>query len=105
MTSLRTPFPYIGDKSNIADWILDQFPTDYRRYVEVFGGAASVLYRKDPSPEEVYNDRNTGITAFFETLRDGLYELSEKHPSLDSYRRKLGGWGVRWPQSDRRTAT
>lgn len=67
MGSLETPFPYPGGKTRLADWILDQIP-EHRRYVEVFGGAASVLFQKEPSPVEVYNDLNTDLTNFFETV-------------------------------------
>jgi DNA adenine methylase len=92
MSALRTPFPYPGGKSNLADWILDQFPTDYRRYVEVFGGAASVLYRKDPSPEEVYNDLNTDLTHFFETVRDRPDDLADWLADKDYSEERFDSW-------------
>jgi DNA adenine methylase len=40
--------PYIGGKSAIAKWIIENFPKDYPRltYVEVFGGAGWVLFKK-----------------------------------------------------------
>ena len=92
MTSLRTPFPYPGGKANLADWILDQFPTDYRRYVEVFGGAASVLYQKQPSPEEIYNDLNTDLTHFFETVRDRPADLADWLTDKDYSKTRFDRW-------------
>lgn len=41
----------------------------HKIYVEVFGGAASVLLAKPPSEIEVYNDRNGMLVNFFETVR------------------------------------
>jgi DNA adenine methylase len=43
---------------------------DHRTYVELFGGGASLLIARDPSPIEVYNDLNSGLVNFFRVLRD-----------------------------------
>jgi DNA adenine methylase len=42
----------------------------HRVYVEVFGGGASLLFAKKPSPVEVYNDIDSGLVNFFRVLRD-----------------------------------
>jgi len=42
----------------------------HRIYVEVFGGAAHLLFAKSPSPIEVYNDLDRGLVGFFKVLRD-----------------------------------
>ena len=65
----RAPFPWYGGKSYIAKAIASLFPR-HHTYVEVFGGAASVLFAKRPSPVEVYNDIDSGIVNFFRVLRD-----------------------------------
>lgn len=39
-------------------------------YVEVFGGGASLLFAKPPSPVEVYNDVDGGLVGFYRVLRD-----------------------------------
>lgn len=39
-------------------------------YVEVFGGGASLLFAKKPSPVEIYNDLDSGLVCFFRVLRD-----------------------------------
>lgn len=42
----------------------------HKTYVEPFGGGASLLFAKEPSPVEVYNDIDSGLVGFFRVLRD-----------------------------------
>jgi len=69
-------FSYPGGKTTIAPWILEYFP-DHTVYVEVFGGSASVLMRKEKSTVEVYNDTNSDCVAFFEAVKNHAEELHE----------------------------
>ena len=69
-------FPYPGNKARHADWILEHIP-EHDCYVELFGGAAGVLFNKPRSKIEVYNDLNGDIPHFFRVLRDRGDELQE----------------------------
>jgi DNA adenine methylase len=65
---------YHGGKFRIADWIIAQFPV-HKIYVEPFGGGASVLLSKTPSPVEVYNDLDDEVVNLFRVLRSDKAEL------------------------------
>lgn len=65
----RPPLRYYGGKWRIAPWIISHFP-EHNSYVEVFGGAAGVLLRKERSKVEVYNDLDSQVFNFFAVLRE-----------------------------------
>jgi DNA adenine methylase len=75
-------FPFPGGKARLANWVLDHLP-QHNCYVELFGGAASVLVNKPESTVEVYNDKDGDPVHFFEVLRDdpeGLIEWIDAVP-------------------------
>lgn len=72
--------PYIGGKSRIANFLISNFPEDYRTrsYIEVFGGGGWVLFKKDPSNLEVYNDLNSDLVNLFRVIRDNYAEFEHR---------------------------
>lgn len=67
---------YPGSKARLAPWILDHMPP-HERYVEPFGGAASVLFAKPQSTVEVLNDADGHLVRLYEAVRDSPGELAE----------------------------
>ena len=94
---MRPPFAYYGGKSRYTK-ILLQYVPPHKTYVEVFGGAASLLLAKKPSDVEVYNDIDEGVVNFFRVLRDDdrrarLVKLLDYTPcSRAEYRCCLRTW-------------
>ena len=60
--------------------IIDHFPKEYEVYVEGFGGGASVLFQKEKTPLEVYNDLGENVYSLFKVISDkDMFErLKEK---------------------------
>ncbi|MEY5060927.1 MAG: hypothetical protein RIS45_848 [Planctomycetota bacterium] len=71
---MRPLVRYLGGKWRIAPWIIEKLP-DHRVYVEPFGGAGSVLFRKKRSEVEIYNDLDDEIVNVLATLRIAPDEL------------------------------
>lgn len=81
----RPALRYHGGKWMLAPWIIGHFPP-HRVYIEPYGGAASVLLRKDRAYAEVYGDLDDQVVTFFEVLRDRPEDL-ERALRLTPYAR------------------
>jgi DNA adenine methylase len=66
---ITSPFPYFGGKTYHAPWIVSHFP-NHDLFVDVFGGAGSVILAKEPSKLDVFNDIDKEVINFFRVLRD-----------------------------------
>lgn len=69
MSPKRPILRYFGGKWKLAPWVIEHFP-QHSMYVEPFGGAASVLLRKQSVPNEVYNDLDNNVVNIFRVLQD-----------------------------------
>jgi DNA adenine methylase len=65
---------WLGGKSRLADQIIERIPA-HTTYVEVFAGAAWVLFRKPESKVEVINDINSELVTLYRCVRHHLPEL------------------------------
>lgn len=75
-TKLKAPFGWVGGKTKLASDIIDLIPQDHNIYIEVFGGAGSVLYQKEPSKLEVFNDINSELINLHRAIRNNPQSLS-----------------------------
>ena len=65
----RPVLRYPGGKYQLAPWIVQHFPS-HQVYVELYGGAGSVLMRKPRAMGEIYNDIDGDVLNVFRVLRD-----------------------------------
>ena len=83
---------WIGGKRILRKTILERFPTDkVERYIEVFGGAAWVLFAKEKQAGqlEVYNDINGDLVNLFRCVKYHCGELQREFDWLLSSREQF----------------
>lgn len=66
---MRGPIWYPGGKGHQVKYLV-QHISNHNLYVEVFGGGASLLFHKEPSAMEVYNDADNGLVNLFRVLKE-----------------------------------
>ncbi|MDP4093396.1 MAG: DNA adenine methylase [Bacillota bacterium] len=70
---------WIGGKKLLRNEIVERFPKEFNRYIEVFGGAAWVLFQKDRHANfEVYNDYNKELVNLFRCTKYHRPELQRE---------------------------
>ncbi|MHC4398019.1 MAG: DNA adenine methylase [Planctomycetota bacterium] len=67
-------FPWMGGKSRIAKRLCQLLP-EHKCYVEVFAGAANLLFAKEISAVEVLNDINSELINLFRIVRSHQREF------------------------------
>ncbi len=72
---------YIGGKYYIADWIISHFPP-HHCFVDVFGGSGIIIFKKPPSPVEIYNDKWNLVVNFLLQVRDNPDKLMQEVEKL-----------------------
>ena len=70
---------YIGGKSKIGKWIVEQYPTDMETYVETFGGMFWCVYNMDMSK---YPNLKTVVYNDFNPLNHNLFKCLENPTEL-----------------------
>lgn len=69
--SINSFMAWVGGKKALRDKILARFPRNYKRYIEVFGGAGWVLFHKPPGNDfEVFNDFNGNLVNLYRCVRE-----------------------------------
>lgn len=68
MLKMSSLFPWMGGKSKTAKRLCQLLP-EHKCYVEVFAGAANLLFVKEKSKTEVLNDINSELVNLFRVVR------------------------------------
>lgn len=71
---MKSPINWYGGKYYMANDIIELFP-EHTMFVEGFGGAGHIIFKKKPSDMEVYNDLHSGLYLLFKLLRENNEEL------------------------------
>lgn len=66
---MLAPIIWFGGKSMMVQKLVDLIPK-HEVYFEVFGGGGALLFAKQPSRVEVYNDVDSRLVNFFRVIRD-----------------------------------
>lgn len=80
MSKLKSPISWFGGKYYMTNKLIPLIP-EHKMYVEVFGGSGQMLFSKDRSEIEIYNDIDSGLFNFFSILRD--------ENKVEQFKRKL----------------
>jgi DNA adenine methylase len=88
---MDSPLAYVGGKSKLAARIIDIFP-EHKSYVEVFGGALWVFFRKPESKYEVVNDFDGDLIAFYRVIQNHLEEFLKQFKYMLASREFFEDW-------------
>lgn len=69
---------WVGGKNYLKKEIVNRFPQKFEKYIEVFGGAAWILFYKKKSGYEVYNDLNSDLVNLFKCVKFHFPELKRE---------------------------
>lgn len=67
--TINSPFKWVGGKSRLRKYIVPLIP-EHSCFVDLFSGAAWVLFGKAPSPVEVLNDLDNDLITFFRVVKE-----------------------------------
>lgn len=71
---LSSPLKWVGGKSRLRKYIIELLP-EHTCYLELFAGAAWVLFGKPLSDVEIINDLDQDLVTFFRVVREKPEEL------------------------------
>jgi len=75
LTTCGAPFPYLGGKSKIVNWIYQFMPSDVLNVIDAFGGAGNFILGYEGSGIRTFNDLNLEVFNFMFCLRNKPDEL------------------------------
>jgi len=89
-------FPWMGGKSKVAKKLTALLP-EHRCYIELFSGAANILFAKNRSHAEVLNDINSDLVNLFRVVKyhqrafiDELHFVLHSRQDFEGYKSQPG---------------
>ncbi len=96
---MHSPIKWVGGKARMAKHIIPFIP-QHTGYIEVFGGAASVLFTKTPSKWEVLNDLDGNLMNFWDVVQNSYDELIHSFEYELVSRQKFNFYKQKYLQND-----
>lgn len=87
---IKSPLNYMGSKRDSLERILELLPIG-DVWVDVFGGSGAVTLGRKPSKLDVFNDRHSGISAFFISIQSNP-DLLIEHIKHLPHSREVFDW-------------
>lgn len=75
---------WVGGKKALRNEIIAQFPQSFERYIEVFGGAGWVLFGKERSKFEVFNDADSHLINLYMQIKYNCDKLVKEYDWIHS---------------------
>lgn len=94
--TLRPLVKYHGGKGRLHQWIISQFPPTHNTYLELFGGACSVLLNKPQSPIEIYNELEPMMFNLMNVLKTNFSEFYPLVSEVPYTKQTFLDYKVRW---------
>ena len=69
LQEIKAPISWFGGKHRMRNILLARIPP-HTTYIEVFGGAASLLFAKMPAKRDIYNEINPTLVNLFRVLQN-----------------------------------
>jgi len=92
---MNKPVGHLGGKDKTVGTLVKMIPY-HNKYIEIFGGGASLLFAKRKSYKEIYNDIDSLLVNFFLVLRDQsseFFKMLDRTPiSVEIFERFSGHW-------------
>ncbi len=64
----RAPYGYVGAKFKSIPYLMKHLPYKFK-WVDHFGGSGVVTLNREQSKLEVFNDRYSGVTCFYQCIQ------------------------------------
>ena len=100
---IRAPMSMAGCKFQCLDQLTPHLPLNRNgSFIDVFGGTGQVLLARRPTRLDVYNDRHSGLVAFYRCMQDEskTEEIIERLKFMPHSREIFKWCKDTWPKSD-----
>ena len=82
-TKILSPVKCPGSEEALMEWIIQQFPEEYKVYLEPYTGTAVILLNKESVEEEAINHTDYAVACIYRAIRDEASEFVSRLRKID----------------------